>query len=78
MNDDNKENQYKNSDAKRAANRKYLSSVESIRIRVPKSSEENNFKDKINEHAKRAGISANQYMIEAIQARMDQEDAASK
>ena len=73
------EKKNKSSEARLAANRKYISSLDKIQIRVKKPEEgEKSFKEQINEHAKRAGISANQYMIEAIQARMDQEDAASK
>ncbi len=52
-------------DAKRRANAKYLSKQDEIRIRIPKG-----HKEEIRQAAEEAGQSMNQYILEAIAARM--------
>jgi predicted HicB family RNase H-like nuclease len=52
-------------DAKRRANKAYLSKQDEIRLRIPKG-----HKEEIRQAAQQAGQSMNQYIIEAVAARM--------
>ena len=59
-----------NSDAQKKAVKKYLGSLDEIKIRAPKGS-----KDNIRKYAEAAGVSVNQYILDAIQMRMAAESS---
>lgn len=64
-----KKSTYKgNTEARRRAAKKYSEKLDDIRLRGPAGSKEN-----IKKYADAAGVSLNQYILDAVRMRMDQE-----
>ena len=64
----------KHYEQRKAANERYLSKMEEIRVRMPK---ESGLKEAIQAHAEAGGESVNAFILRAVQETMDR-DAARK
>ena len=70
--------EFKNSEAKRAATRRYLNTLDKIQMWVPKPPEgETGLKDQIKAHAEKRGESVNAFLIRAATETMERDNLSS-